>query len=115
MNFEQCKALALGALNACKCGADLADWHDDFSGVIRAALQGSSQPDPRIAEFFKEIPIGHGDDPIGFLIASHRGMAQQRNEALVRVDGLVKALQGVSHLARRDEKAYSAHMRGIIC
>ena len=38
--------------------------------------------DPRIADFFNDdLGIGYGDDPIGFLIASHREMARQRNKA----------------------------------
>jgi len=34
----------------------------------------------RIAEFFSEKGIGGGDDPVGFIIASHQALADDRRE-----------------------------------
>lgn len=53
--------------------------------------------DERVLQFFHETGIGGGDDPIGFLLLSHREMARQRNELRDSLgdpcDGLVKALE----------------------
>jgi len=35
--------------------------------------------DQRIIDFFGELGIGCGDDPVGFLLASHAYMAKERN------------------------------------
>lgn len=50
------------------------------SGLEKISRESCQPVDPRIVEFFNEIGIGYGDDPIAFLIASHRLMAHQRNE-----------------------------------
>jgi hypothetical protein len=43
----------------------------------------------RVAKFFAEFGMGGGDDPVGFLIASHRALAAERNDAVafIRVIG----------------------------
>ncbi len=38
-----------------------------------------SKDEARIAEFLCESGAGGGDDPVGFIIASHRYMAMERN------------------------------------
>lgn len=38
-----------------------------------------SKDEARVAEFLCESGAGGGDDPIGFIIASHRYMAMERN------------------------------------
>lgn len=47
-----------------------------------------SPDERRVAEFLFEAGAGGGDDPIGFILASHRLMADQRNgyrKALERI------------------------------
>jgi hypothetical protein len=48
-----------------------------------------SADERRVAEFLCELGVGGGDDPIGFLMASHRLLADERSrcrEALRTVD-----------------------------
>lgn len=47
-----------------------------------------TKEEARVAEYICEYGIGGGDDPIGWLIASHRLIAAERREHLER-DGRV--------------------------
>lgn len=38
-----------------------------------------SPDERRVAEFLFDIGVGGGDDPIGFLIASHQYLVEERN------------------------------------
>lgn len=43
--------------------------------------QPYSPDEQRVAQFFFDAGLGGGDDPIGFIIASHVSLAADRNEA----------------------------------
>lgn len=64
----------------------------------------ASTPDPRIVEFFASTGIGYGDDPIGFLLASHAELARQRNELRASTDGVVVPSWKTIDSAPRDGK-----------
>ena len=40
----------------------------------------------RVAKFFFDLGIGGGDDPIGFLMASHQVLAAERLELLEKLN-----------------------------
>lgn len=46
--------------------------------------------DGRVLQFFHETGIGCGDDPIGFLLLSHREMARQRDELRDKLNALLQ-------------------------
>jgi len=63
------------------------------SNLQIAALQAKLDHDhDRIVEFFEPTGIGIGDDPVGFLLASHAEMNGQRQEALSRLDKIHQSL-----------------------
>lgn len=41
--------------------------------------QPYSPDEQRVAQFFFDAGLGGGDDPIGFIIASHQALAAERN------------------------------------
>ncbi len=55
-----------------------------------------SPDEARVARFFAETGIGGGDDPIGFILASHAELARQRNA----LRGLKTPLQAAAQALR---------------
>lgn len=43
-------------------------------------LHPYSEDEARVAKFFADFGVGGGDDPIGFLIASHMALTIEREE-----------------------------------
>jgi hypothetical protein len=47
---------------------------------VRDLTEKPYSPDEkRVAKFFADLGVGGGDDPIGFLLASHAYLASERN------------------------------------
>lgn len=44
-----------------------------------------SPDEARVARFFFDLGVGGGDDPIGYLIASHQSLVAERNELRERL------------------------------
>lgn len=51
-------------------------------------------------DFFTQVEIGHGDDPVGFLVASHRYMAAERNQYRQQ---LLQAIEFIKQMANVDQ------------
>jgi hypothetical protein len=68
----------------------------------------------RVAKFLFDLGIGGGDDPIGFLIASHQYMAQQRNEAQKQTEAARSTLSHFFDLSKQtDEQLEPVFMNAV--
>lgn len=53
-----------------------------------------SRQEQRVAQYLAEIAFGGGDDPVGFLMASHTLLAHELKMARERIDKLIVNLEG---------------------
>jgi hypothetical protein len=54
-----------------------------------------SQDEARVAKFFFDLGVGGGDDPIGYIISSHRALAAERNVLLNPTEAMLGAMAKV--------------------
>ncbi len=71
--------------------------------AMSPALEARTEVDERVVAFFDKAGIGMGDDPVGFLLASHALLVHQRKEAEARV----KALEGEARHIIETEDQFS--------
>jgi hypothetical protein len=71
---------------------------EQMLGFINSIAQLNQQIQ-KAKDFFAEIEIGHGNDPVGFLVASHRYMAVERNRYQEK---LKKAIAFIDQLVTMD-------------
>lgn len=97
--------LCQGREYACSCGGD-----DEASALvleaaseIQALRQRVEGAEGRVAAYLIELTgIGAGDDPIGFLMASHAAVREQRDEAQCAVTAWQQAVEALeAHIMDR--------------
>lgn len=54
-----------------------------------------SEDEARVAQFFFDAGLGGGDDPIGFIIASHQVLAAERNDLRKVVADAIETLESM--------------------